>query len=288
MPTIVKTPRALRQAADALRASGERVGLVPTMGALHEGHMSLVAAARAAGATRVVLSIFVNPLQFAAHEDLSKYPRTFADDLARCGAHGVDLIYAPETRDMYPDGFETHVEVERVTRDLEGAARPTHFRGVTTVVTKLFNAAGPCIAAFGRKDYQQWRAIVSLVRDLDMPIEVLGCPILREPDGLAQSSRNRYLTPDERARATAIYAGLCAASGAYRAGERGVKPLVALATAPIAAAFDGIDYVSIVDADNLAEQPDASSGNAQMLIAARLGRTRLIDNARLGQECVVQ
>ena len=139
------------------------------------------------------MSIFVNPMQFGANEDFANYPRTFERDLALCSEHGVDLVYAPETQALYAPGFQTHVEVEHVTQGFEAAARPTHFRGVTTVVTKLFNAAGPCVAAFGRKDYQQWRTIERMARDLDMPVEVLGCPIVREPDGLALSSRNRYL-----------------------------------------------------------------------------------------------
>jgi pantoate--beta-alanine ligase len=185
---------------------------------------------------------------------------------------------------MYPPGFQTHVEVEQVTRVLEGAARPTHFRGVTTVVTKLFNAAGPCIAAFGRKDYQQWRTLDRMVRDLDMPVQVLGCPIQREPDGLALSSRNRYLSADERARATAIYAGLCAARDAFRKGERSTAALAALATARIAPAFDSIDYVSLAGADDLAELPGSAGENPVMLVAARIGKTRLIDNARLAEE----
>lgn len=288
MPSLVHTARELFAATEAYRTRGERVGLVPTMGALHEGHMSLVEAVRAAGAKRVVLSIFVNPLQFAAHEDLSKYPRTFEEDLARCRAHGVDLVYAPDAAAMYPAGFQTHVEVEQVTRTLEGAARPTHFRGVTTVVAKLFNATGPCVAAFGQKDYQQWRTLERMVRDLDMPIEVLGCPIVRESDGLAQSSRNRYLSPDERSRATAIYRGLSAASAAYAHGERKSAVLVALATQQIAPAFDSIDYVTIVCADDLTERQIEAGEDAQMLVAARIGKTRLIDNARLGQVLVLR
>jgi len=179
MPQVIDNPRELFAATEALRGRGQRVGLVPTMGALHDGHMSLVAAARAAGAGPVVVSIFVNPLQFGKNEDLAKYPRTFADDLARCDDHGVDLVYAPSPDAMYPAGFQTHVEVEQVRQPFEGAARPTHFRGVTTVVAKLFNATGPCVAAFGRKDYQQWRTIERMVRDLDLPVEVLGCPIAR-------------------------------------------------------------------------------------------------------------
>lgn len=287
MLEIVHTARALFAATEAYRARGERVGLVPTMGALHEGHLSLIAAVRDAGARRVVLSLFVNPLQFGEREDLAQYPRTFEADLAHCRTCGVDLVYAPDTTAMYPVGFQTHVEVEQITRGLEGAVRPTHFRGVTTVVAKLLHATGPCVAAFGRKDYQQWRVIERMVRDLDMPAEVLGCPIVREPDGLAQSSRNRYLSPDERARATAIYSGLSAANAAYAGGERNSPALVTLATQRIAPAFDTIDYVTIADADDLTERPQDAGTNAVMLVAARIGKTRLIDNARLGSEPVV-
>lgn len=286
MPQIIELPRALFAATEQYRAAGQRVGLVPTMGALHDGHMSLVAAVRAAGATRVVMSIFVNPLQFGQNEDLAKYPRTFAEDLERCERHGVDLVYAPPREGMYPAGFQSHVEVERVTLPFEGAARPTHFRGVTTVVCKLFNATGPCVAAFGRKDYQQWRTIQRMVDDLDLPVDVLGCPIAREPDGLAMSSRNRYLSDDQRGRAGAIHRGLRAASGAFAAGLRERTELERLARAPIEAAFDAIDYVAVADAEDLTREGPTCGDSSVLLVAARLGSTRLIDNCRLGEECL--
>ena len=265
---------------------GERVGLVPTMGALHAGHLSLIDTLRSAGAQRVVVSIFVNPMQFGANEDMSKYPRTFDDDLAGCRARDADLVYAPASEAMYPKGFQTHVEVEQVTRDFEGAIRPAHFRGVATVVTKLFNATGPCIAAFGRKDYQQWRTIERMVRDLDLPVSVLACPIVRERDGLAMSSRNRYLAADARTRAAAIYRGLYAASTAFARAERNENRLLELARAPIAAAFDSIDYVRIVDPEELTPSPEIAADASVMLVAARLGATRLIDNCLLGRECL--
>jgi pantoate--beta-alanine ligase len=286
MARVIDQPRELFAATDALRGRGQRVGLVPTMGALHDGHMSLVAAARSAGAGPVVVSIFVNPLQFGKNEDLAKYPRTFAEDLARCDEHGVDIVYAPSPETMYPAGFQTHVAVERVTQPFEGTARPTHFRGVTTVVGKLFNATGPCVAAFGRKDYQQWRTIDRMVRDLDMPIEVLGCPIARDPDGLAMSSRNRYLTASERTRAPAIFLGLRAASRAFARGERDRAKLERLALQPIEAAFDNIDYAKIADADELTDAGDVAGEASVLLVAARIGTTRLIDNCRLGVECL--
>ena len=294
MTQVLETARELFAACELHRQRGERIGLVPTMGALHDGHLSLISAARAAGATRVVVSIFVNPLQFGPSEDLAQYPRTFAEDLARCEQSGVDLVYAPAPEAMYPPGFQTHVEVERVTQHLEGSIRPQHFRGVATVVTKLFNATGACIAAFGRKDYQQWRTLDRMVRDLDLPVTVLGCPIVREADGLAMSSRNRYLDANARQRAGRIYQGLRAASGAFALGERNPAKLIDLARAPVETSFDAIDYVSLVDADDLQRdlqrdlQPlTARAAEASViLVAARLGSTRLIDNCLLGQECL--
>jgi pantoate--beta-alanine ligase len=203
MAELVTSPRALFAATETLRKQGERIGLVPTMGALHAGHLTLVDAARAAGATRIVVSIFVNPLQFGPNEDLAKYPRTLADDIARCDQRGVDIVYTPTPEQMYPTGFQTHVEVEQLTQAHEGPIRPQHFRGVATVVTKLLCATGPCVAAFGRKDFQQLRTVQRLARDLDLPVEVLECPTQREADGLALSSRNRYLSPEQRERAGA-------------------------------------------------------------------------------------
>jgi pantoate--beta-alanine ligase len=285
---VLTDPAGLRAACDALRAAGSRVGFVPTMGALHSGHMSLLGAVRARGAERVVLSVFVNPLQFGVGEDLAKYPRPREQDLALCAEHAVDLVYAPEPAAMYSTQFQTHVEVAQLTRPFEGELRPEHFRGVTTVVTKLLNAVGPCIAAFGRKDYQQWRVVDRMVRDLDIPADVIGCPIVRDPDGLALSSRNRYLSPAERQRATAIYAGLSAADAAFRAGERDPSRLVHLARARVEASFDAVDYVRLADAETLVpcESVPLTRGPV-LLIAARLGATRLIDNAVLGEDSPV-
>jgi pantoate--beta-alanine ligase len=241
-----------------------------------------VQAARQAGAGPVVVSIFVNPLQFAAHEDLGAYPRTFAADLERLAPLEVDAVYAPTPEVMYPAGFQSHVDVEGVVTHFEGEHRPTHFRGVTTVVSKLFNALGPCVASFGKKDYQQWRVIERMALDLDMPVDVLGCPIVREADGLALSSRNRYLDPAQRTRATALYRGLRAAEAAFVAGERDVATLEALARAPLAEAFDAIDYVRLADARLLGPLSGRIAGPAVLLMAARLGNTRLIDNLELG------
>jgi pantoate--beta-alanine ligase len=286
MTRVIHEPSALREACDALRAEGQRVGFVPTMGALHDGHLSLVDAARQHGAGAVVVSIFVNPTQFGEGEDFDRYPRTFEQDRALCEARDVALIYAPEPASMYPDGFQTHVEVGGLTDRLEGVHRPTHFRGVTTVVAKLFNAVGPCVACFGRKDYQQWRVLDRMARDLDMPVEVVGCPIARERDGLAMSSRNRYLTADERRRATALYQGLKAADAAFRDGERDAGRLEALARAPVQADFDRIDYVTIADGSTLEPPGERVGDDVVILAAAHLGRTRLIDNARLGRDAL--
>jgi pantoate--beta-alanine ligase len=283
---VIDTPAALFAATERERMSARRVGLVPTMGALHAGHMTLVEAVRAAGAKHVVLSIFVNPLQFGRNEDLARYPRTFDADLALCERAGVDVVYAPTADAMYPQGFESHVEVEQVSQPFEGSARPTHFRGVTTVVLKLFNAAGPCVAAFGQKDFQQLQVVQRMVQDLDVPVEVLACPIAREPDGLAMSSRNRYLSAQQRSDATAIHRGLAAASRAFAAGERDAARLSALARAPIEAAFDSIDYVALVEPRTLTTFTDIAGEQSVVLVAARLGTTRLIDNCRLGRDCM--
>jgi pantoate--beta-alanine ligase len=286
MAQLITTPRELFAATDALRMRGERIGLVPTMGALHDGHLSLVDAVRAAGATRVVVSIFVNPLQFGASEDLSKYPRTLEADLARLETRQADIVYTPAPAAMYPTGFQSHVEVEQLTQLHEGPVRPGHFRGVATVVTKLFTATGPCLAAFGRKDYQQLRVVQQLTRDLDLPVTILGCPTSRELDGLAMSSRNRYLSTEQRARANAIYRGMRSASLAFGAGERATDALRAFVNTPIAAAFDSIDYLNIVDSATLEPAAARAPTSSMLLVAARIGSTRLIDNCLLGEECL--
>jgi pantoate--beta-alanine ligase len=276
MIRVVRERDAFRQACDAARASAKRVGLVPTMGALHEGHVSLIREARDR-ADFIVVSVFVNPLQFGANEDLSRYPRTFDADVETCEREGVDLIFAPEPSAMYPAGFQTHVEVDSLTRPLEGEFRPTHFRGVTTVVTKLFNLTGPCVAVFGRKDFQQAAVLARMARDLDMPIEVVTSKTVREPDGLALSSRNRYLGPEERARALSISRGLRAAHDAFHAGTRDASGLRDLVLAEVAAGVDAIDYVAVVHRDTLTDDPSDES-DLVALVAARVGSTRLIDN----------
>ena len=287
MIELLQEKPALREVCDDWRAQGRRIGFVPTMGALHAGHMSLIDAARKRGATRIVLSIFVNPTQFGPHEDFAKYPRTLTQDLALCESKELDVVYAPSVDTLYPTGFQSHVEVEQITQQLEGVVRPMHFRGVTTVVAKLLNTVGPCIAAFGRKDYQQLRVIERMARDLDLPVDILGCPILRDPDGMAMSSRNRYLSATERQRALAIVTGLRAANAAYGAGERRSAELTVVVRAAVEKAFDSIDYVTLADAHSLVPCSDRLAAPAVLLVAARIGQTRLIDNAVLGEDGLV-
>jgi len=282
MTAIIRKPADFRRACDDARAASRQVGLVPTMGALHEGHLSLIDEAKKR-ADFVVVTIFVNPLQFAPGEDLGRYPRTMETDLAGCRARDVDLVFAPEPDSMYPAEFQTQVSVAEVAKPLEGEFRPSHFDGVTTIVTKLFNLTGPCAAMFGRKDYQQWKILSRMAEDLDMPIEVVGCPIVREPDGLALSSRNRYLSASERERALGIVSGLRRAHDAWHEGERSPKTLRALAAERVSSDFDRIDYVAVVDPESLRE-PGESPSLLLIAAAAHLGATRLIDNVVLGEE----
>lgn len=283
MTRVVHEKADFRAACDAVRAGGGRLGLVPTMGALHEGHLALAEEARRRGATHVALTIFVNPLQFGPSEDFERYPRTLESDVARCRESGVDLVWAPARDAMYPEGFQTEVAVGALTSRLEGAHRPGHFAGVATVVTKLFMVAGPCVACFGRKDYQQWKVIERMARDLDMPVDVVGMPTVREQDGLALSSRNRYLSAEERARALGISRGLRAAHRAFESGERDVARIAALVRAEIEPRFDSIDYVDVADAETLERLTSAIAQRAVITVAARIGATRLIDNTVLGQ-----
>lgn len=288
MTTLIHDPGEFRAACNLVREGAERLGLVPTMGALHSGHMALVDEARRRGATKVALTIFVNPLQFGPSEDLERYPRTLESDMELCRALGVDMVFAPHASAMYPPGFQSKVVVSEIAKRLEGAARPGHFEGVATVVTKLFQIAGPCVAVFGRKDYQQWCVLRRMVRDLDMPIDVIGMPTVRDPDGLALSSRNRYLSPEERTRALAISTGLRDAHAAFASGERDLEALRARVFAPIAGAFDSIDYVELADPDTLEALETGSLGPGRprvlITVAARIGATRLIDNTVLGED----
>ncbi len=258
------------------------LGLVPTMGYLHEGHLSLVRAARQQNQL-VAVSIFVNPTQFAPNEDLASYPRDEARDLRLLEREGVDAVFAPPPAEMYPDGFRTYVAVEGLTVRLEGASRPTHFRGVTTVVLKLLNVVQPSRAYFGRKDAQQLAVVRRMVRDLDVPVEIAGMPIVREADGLAMSSRNVYLMPEERRAAPVLHASLSLAEALYAAGERDAGVIRERVSSMIAAEpLASVDYVSVADAESLDELTTVDRP-ALVSLAVRFGRTRLIDNVTLGE-----
>ncbi|MBI5297720.1 MAG: pantoate--beta-alanine ligase [Chloroflexi bacterium] len=257
------------------------LGLVPTMGYLHEGHLSLIRRAKAE-CDHVAVSIFVNPTQFGPSEDLSKYPRDLERDLRLIEPLGVDLVWTPTAEVMYPSGYQTWVEVETLTKPLEGSLRPTHFRGVTTVVSKLFNAVQPHKAYFGQKDAQQAAVLRQMTRDLSYPIEIVVCPIVREADGLAMSSRNKYLEGDERKAALVLSHALTAAKELYDAGERDAEKLRRKMKDVIAAEPRAqLQYVSCADYETLAEL-DAVTGKTLLSMAVLIGRTRLIDNFVLG------
>ena len=272
----VRTVAELRIALRALREGGKRVGFVPTMGFLHEGHAALIRQSTArCGAT--VVSIFVNPTQFAANEDLDKYPRDLESDQNLCLRMGVDLLFIPEAKEVYPAGYGTYVDPGRVAEPLCGQFRPGHFRGVATVVAKLFNMVDPDLAFFGQKDLQQTVVIRRMVKDLNMPVEVVVVPTVREPSGLALSSRNAYLSEEERGRAAAISQGLFAAEAAYRDGERRVETLVALVlerVRPVAT----VQYCELVDLHSLKPVAGMVDNPAAIAIAAFMGNVRLIDN----------
>lgn len=270
----------LRSAVDALKRDG-KVALVPTMGALHEGHLTLVREAKRRAA-HVVASIFVNPLQFGANEDLGAYPRRLAEDSALLAAEGVALLWAPDAAAMYPAGYATNVAVSGVSEGLCGAARPGHFDGVATVVCKLFNQVRPDLALFGEKDWQQLAVIRRMARDLDLTLPaadaIIGVPTVREADGLALSSRNAYLTAQERAAAPALPRAMTAAIAAIRAGAAVPEAMAGLERALLDAGFAAVDYVALCDADTLAPLPARGTGPARLLVAARIGKARLIDN----------
>lgn len=267
----------LRAALDAARREGGSVGLVPTMGYLHEGHQSLVARS-AAENTLTVVSIFVNPLQFAESEDYGTYPRDMERDREMCATAGAGLIFAPPVEEMYPQTPITSVAVKGLNAVLEGQFRPTHFDGVATVVAKLFAMLGPGRAYFGEKDYQQLAIIRRMAADLSLPVEVVGCPTFREPDGLAMSSRNVYLTAEERPAATVLWRSLQAGRDAVLDGSRDPGEVEAVMAAVLAAEPKALpDYAAVVDAATL-ERPEVLGGELRLLVAARLGRARLIDN----------
>ena len=281
--TRLTEPRPMLAWADAERVAGRRIALVPTMGALHDGHLALVAEARRR-AERVVVSVFVNPIQFDRRDDFEQYPRPLEGDLRICAGAGVDAVYAPSAAAMYPEGFQSAVEVARLTEPLCGAARPGHFRGVTTVVTKLFHAVRPDVAVFGEKDYQQLAVIRRMTADLDFGIEIVGVATVREPDGLALSSRNRRLGADDRAAARCVPRALDAAAAVVRAGERRAAAVVARATAVIGAEGRArLEYAELRDPETLAEVTEVA-GPALLALAVWVGGVRLIDNRMLVPE----
>ncbi|MGL4553521.1 MAG: pantoate--beta-alanine ligase [Gemmataceae bacterium] len=274
---VVKTAEELRRAVREARREGKSVGFVPTMGALHAGHRSLIDASRSRDGF-VVVSVFVNPTQFGPNEDLSRYPRPFDADVALCRAAGVDLIFHPEPAAVYPADFRTYVEVTGLQDVLEGASRPGHFRGVATVVLKLFNLVQPDRAYFGQKDAQQVRVLQQMVQDLAVPVDVVVCPTDREPDGLARSSRNVYLDPVQRAEAVALSRALRRAEALFRGGERDAGVLrAAMADEVTSAAGAALDYAAVVDARTLLPVEEVG-GPALAALAVRFGATRLIDN----------
>jgi pantoate--beta-alanine ligase len=274
---IIRDPKAMRARVEDLRRDGRRIAVVPTMGALHEGHLTLLRAARER-ADIVILTIFVNPTQFGPNEDLSRYPRDEAGDIAKAKTCGIDLAFCPEASAMYPSGAQTFVEVRELQKPLCGASRPGHFAGVATIVSKLFHITNPHLAVFGEKDYQQLAIIRRMVRDLDFGIEIVGVPIVREADGLALSSRNAYLSAEQRQAALALSKGLAAAEAAFKAGERDAGKLVAAARAQLdAEKLVRIDYLELRDADELSDITRVEK-RAVIAVAAFVGTTRLIDN----------
>lgn len=277
---IIRDIATLHRAVTALKQGGKSVALVPTMGALHEGHLSLVRMGRRV-ADHVVASIFVNPTQFGPNEDFAAYPRDEARDSALLVEEGTALLWAPDVSVMYPGGHSTHIEVAELGADYCGAARPGHFDGVATVVAKLFNQVHPDIAIFGEKDWQQLAIIRRMARDLDFDIDILGAPIARADDGLALSSRNAYLSPEQRKAAVAFPNALKAAAAALANGNDVVATLAKAEAAILAGGFDSVDYVALADADSL-ERLTAFRAPARLLAAAWIGKTRLIDNLPVG------
>ncbi len=277
---LVHTIAEAREQTSAARRDGKSIGLVPTMGALHEGHLTLIRRAKQQN-DFVGVSIFVNPTQFAPTEDLAKYPRTLDEDARKCREAGVDLVFAPDAKEMYPSGFDTWVDIGGVTEMLEGKFRPTHFRGVATVCLKLFNIFQPDKAYFGRKDYQQLRVIQKMTADLNLPLEIVPVDIVREPDGLAMSSRNSYLSADERKAALCLSQSLADAQAAYESGERSAMTIQHVVKHRLdAEPLAEIDYAVVVDAETLLPI-ETIVRPAAVLLAVRIGTTRLIDNVVL-------
>jgi len=280
---LIRSLGEYREACDALRSRGQRVGLVPTLGALHHAHQALMRAAREVS-EQVVVTIFVNPTQFGPGEDFERYPRDLSGDLAACEAAGVEIVFAPERSEMYPAGEATRVSVSRLTDGLCGPFRPDHFTGVATIVAKLFAATGPCSAVFGRKDYQQLQVIQRMTRDLLLPVRIVDHPTLRDADGLATSSRNRYLSAPERQLALAIPRALARVSQLFLGGERDAERLTRALGESLQPAGLRIEYAELAGSRELQriEHGSLAPGEAGAFIAARVGTTRLIDNLILG------
>jgi pantoate--beta-alanine ligase len=277
-PEIIRTPEEMQARASEWRRAGKRIAFVPTMGYLHRGHVSLLEAARQRGDV-LVLSIFVNPTQFGPKEDLSRYPRDLDGDLDKARGAGVDVAFVPEPAAMYPDGYQTYVQVRELEQGLCGGSRPGHFIGVATVVLKLFNLVQPHVALFGEKDFQQLQVLKRMARDLNVSVEIIGMPIIREADGLALSSRNAYLNPDERLRALALSRALGAARESFEEGERDAARLVDCARATLHLTPGvRLDYLELRDAESLHELHGRLTRPAVMAVAAFVGSTRLIDN----------
>lgn len=276
---VIERAEDMQSWSESQRKAGLKVGCVPTMGFLHEGHLSLVEEC-ARRSDKTVMTLFVNPGQFSPDEDFEDYPRDFQGDCDKAEERGAELVFAPSVSEMYPEDFQTCVNVENITRDLEGAHRPTHFRGVATVVFKLFNAVRPHLAVFGEKDYQQLKVIEQMVKDLNMGVEIVGLPTVREEDGIAMSSRNVYLSSSQREQALAISRALFDAESRVKNGEQDPAIIVKNAVNKIIEAGLAIDYVVVRDADTLEEIPSIDRP-ARMLIAARVDKVRLIDNTGL-------
>jgi pantoate--beta-alanine ligase len=288
-PVLLRTAPDARAATDGARAAGKRVALVPTMGGLHRGHLELVGSARTlAGGEKafVMVSIFVNPTQFGPGEDFARYPRDLDGDVEKCAAAGVDAVFAPEAAELYPQGEQARVRLTALAEPLCGEHRPGHFEGVATVVAKLFAIVGPCVAVFGRKDYQQLRVIERMARDLCFPVTVVGERTVRDADGLALSSRNAYLSPDERRRALSIPAALSQACAWYAGGERGAAAVLDRVRAAVVPAVDRVDYIALAHPVSLeiTSENAVIDGPVLLAVAARIGTTRLIDNVVLGQD----
>ena len=279
---VARTPAEVLRSSENARKTG-KIALVPTMGALHDGHLSLVREAKRR-APFVVASVFVNPTQFGPNEDFDKYPRDLEGDQAKLASAGCDLLFAPDASTMYPPGDETRVRVGALAEHLCGPFRPGHFEGVATVVSKLFGVVRPDVALFGRKDYQQLKVLERIAADVFLRVSIVGLPIVRETDGLAMSSRNAYLSADDRTRALALSAGLSAAWRKHASGERSSDVIAGVALAHVIQAADSIDYVSVVDADSLQPATGSVGGRALVAIACRIGKTRLIDNVVLGED----